>query len=218
MCNLAIFSTSDAKIVRSILSCKNRKIKPKLIITNKPDSDIMEVAKRYNMMYKCFDHREYSNRIAHEKDIIRFLRKEGIELIIFAHYMRLVTKYFVDRFKNKIINVHPSLLPDFKGGNGYKDAFDAGVSKSGCTLHYVDEGLDTGEIILQKTIDISPQDTLHSLQTKVANEGAIALLEALGKIKEGNVMKVIPRDDGSYNAFPTKEGAKAFRGRGRRFI
>ena len=85
-------------------------------------------------------------------------------------------------------------------------------------MHYVNEHIDTGGIILQKTIDISPQDTLHSLQTKVADEGAIALLEALGKIKEGNVTKVIPQDAGSYNVFPTKEGAKAFRGRGRRFI
>ena len=167
MCNLAIFSTSDAKLVRSILCCQNKKIKPKLIITNKPCSDLIEVARRFDVNYKCFDHREYADRVTHEKDIVRFLRKENIKLIIFAHYMRMITKYFVDRFRNKIINVHPSLLPDFKGANGYKDAYDAGVTKSGCTLHYVDEGLDTGEIILQKEVPRFSHDDFYSFKNRV---------------------------------------------------
>jgi phosphoribosylglycinamide formyltransferase-1 len=142
MCNLAIFSTNDAKLVRSILTCKNKRIKPTMIITNKPSPELMEIAEKFNIGYKCFDHRDYADRVAHEKDIVRFLKKENVRLIIFAHYMRLITKYFVDRYRNKIINIHPSLLPDFKGADGYKDAYDAGVNKSGCTIHYVDEGLD----------------------------------------------------------------------------
>lgn len=81
--------------------------------------------------------------------------------------MRLVTKYFINHFRDKIINVHPSLLPDFKGANGYKDAFEAGVSKSGCTLHYVDEGLDTGEIILQKEVPRLPEDNFDTFKSRV---------------------------------------------------
>ena len=104
MCNLAIFSTSDATLVRAIINCKNKKLKPKVIISNKPDSSLIHVAERYNIKYRCFDHREYPNRKSHEKDIVRFLLKEKIDLIIFAHYMRLITKYFVDRFRNRIIN------------------------------------------------------------------------------------------------------------------
>src|SRR3989338_3113882 len=167
MCNLAIFSTADDKIVRSILSCRNNRVKTKLIITNVPDSPVAEVAKKYNIKYGCFDHRDYKDRVSHEKDIVRFLRKEKIGLIIFAHYMRLVTKYFVDHFRYKIINVHPSLLPNFKGANGYRDAFDAGVEKSGCTIHYVDEGLDTGDIILQKEISRFRNDTFDSFKDRV---------------------------------------------------
>ncbi len=165
MRNIAIFSTSDENIVRSILNCKNAKIK--LIITNMPNSPIADIAKRYNVTYKCFDHKEYQDRVSHEKDIVRYLKKERIKLIIFAHYMRLVSKYFVDRYRNKILNIHPSLLPDFKGANGYKDAFEAGVRESGCTIHYVDEGLDTGEIICQKTVPRFENDNFDSFKCRV---------------------------------------------------
>lgn len=167
MCNVAVFSTSDDKIVRSIINCEKKKAKIKLIITNNPYSPVIEVAKRYGIEYKCFDHREYRDRVSHEKDIVRFLRKEKIDLIIFAHYMRLITRYFVDRFRNRIINVHPSLLPDFKGADGYSDAFYAGADKSGCTIHYVDEGLDTGEVILQKEVPRFSDDGLDSFKDRV---------------------------------------------------
>jgi phosphoribosylglycinamide formyltransferase 1 len=167
MCRLAIFTTDDDKIVRTILGCKNEKIKPWVVVTNKPDAAVESVAERYGIKYMCFDYRHYSDRVAHEKDIVRYLRKEGISLIIFAHYMRLITKYFVDRFRDKIINVHPSLLPDFKGANGYRDAFDAGVEKSGCTIHYVDEGLDTGDVILQREVLRFEDDDFHTFRTRV---------------------------------------------------
>ena len=174
MCNIAIFSTSDDRLVSSILECKS-KARIKAIITNKPDSPVIHVAKRHNIKWKCFDPKEYKDRVSHEKDIVRFLKEESIEMIIFAHYMRLVTKYFVDNFRNKIINVHPSLLPHFKGANGYKDAFDAGVEKSGCTIHYVDEGLDTGEIILQKSVNCFKNDSFDSFKNRVHRVECIAI-------------------------------------------
>ncbi|MBU0629205.1 MAG: phosphoribosylglycinamide formyltransferase [Nanoarchaeota archaeon] len=177
MCNLAIFSTYDAKLVKSILSCKNNKVKIKLVITNKPDSSVIEIAKKYGIKYKYFDHTEYKNRVSHEKDIVRFLKKEKIDLVIFAHYMRLITKYFVDRFKNKIINVHPSLLPNFKGADGYKAAYDSGVEKSGCTIHYIDEGLDTGEIILQKEVHRFQSDDFYTFKDRIHDAECSAIQE-----------------------------------------
>ena len=132
-----------------------------------PNSPLIDVAKRFDIKYRCFDQRDYGDRVSHEKDIVRFLKKEGINLIIFAHYMRLITKYFVDRFRNKIINVHPSLLPDFRGANGYLDAFQAGVKESGCTIHYVDEGLDTGEIIMQQEVPRFPDDDFETFRDRV---------------------------------------------------
>ena len=165
--NLAIFSTDDIELVRTILNCKNNKLITKVIVTNKPNSPLIDLAKKHNLNYKCFNPKDFPDRVSHEKDIVRFLKKEKIDLIIFAHYMRLITQYFVKRFKNKIINVHPSLLPNFKGSNCYLDAFEAGVKESGCTLHYVDKGLDTGEIILQKKVRRLEDDDFYSFKNRV---------------------------------------------------
>ncbi len=182
MHNLAIFSTRNDRLVSSILNCKNKKVKVKAIITNLPNSPMIEAAKRYNVEYKCFDHREYPDRISHEKDIVRYLLHKKIDLIIFAHYMRLVTKYFVDRFRDKIINIHPSLLPHFKGINPIKEAYESGISESGCTLHYVDEGLDTGKIILQKEFPRLPNDSFYLFQSRIHDaecEGVKTVIESL---------------------------------------
>ena len=182
MCKTAIFSTSNDKLVDSILSCEYNKVKTKVIITNKPDSPVFEVAKKHNIKCKCFDHRDYEDRISHEYAIISFLRQEGIKLVVFAHYMRLVTKFFVDHFINRIINIHPSLLPAFKGANSYKDAFNAGVNKSGCTIHYVDEGLDTGEVILQKEVPCFETDTFESFRERVEDVECEAIRSVLQSV------------------------------------
>lgn len=182
ICNLAIFSTSDERLVKSILNSKNKKAMVKIVITNLPNSPVIEAAKRCNAEYKCFDHREYPDRISHEKDIVRYLLHKKIGIIIFAHYMRLVTKYFINRFRGKIINVHPSLLPHFKGINPVKEAYEAGISESGCTLHYVNDGLDTGKIILQKEVPRLENDSFNSFRNRVHDaecESVRIVLESL---------------------------------------
>ncbi len=116
------------------------------------------------------------------------------------------------------INIHAALLPENRGMMPSFWVLAEGEERTGVTVHYVDEHVDRGKIILQKIMDVSPQDTLHSLQNKVANVGAVALLEALDKIEEGSGIGIEPRGTGDYHSFPTKEDARAFRARGRRFI
>lgn len=182
MHNLAIFSTRNCRLVSSILNYKNKKVKIKAVITHLPNSPVIEIAKRCGVEYKCFDHREYPSRISHEKDIVRYLLHKKVDLIIFAHYMRLVTKYFVNRFRGKIINIHPSLLPHFKGINPVKEAYESGISESGCTLHYVSEGLDTGKIILQKEVSRLPDDSFYLFRSRIHDaecEGVKTVIESL---------------------------------------
>ena len=167
MCRTAIFSTADSRLVSAILSKSYPNIEIHCIITNKPDSQVIDIARRHNLKWACFDQTKYSNRIDHEQAVLSFLKKENVKFCIFAHYMRLITKYFVDRYPNRIINIHPSLLPAFKGAKGYQDAFNAGVSTSGCTIHYVDEGLDTGDIILQRSVPRLQDDTFEAFQARV---------------------------------------------------
>ena len=96
--------------------------------------------------------------------------------------MRLITKYFVDKYRNKIINIHPSLLPAFKGAKSYKDAFEAGVSKSGCTIHYVDEGLDTGDVILQKAVPRLDTDSFESFRSRIHDMECLAIQSVLQSV------------------------------------
>ena len=116
------------------------------------------------------------------------------------------------------VNMHAALLPQYRGMMPSFWVLAKGEERTGVTAHYVDDNIDTGNIIIQKTIDISPQDTLHSLQNKVAQDGALVLLEALERIRIGNDIGITPQEGGSYYSFPTKEAAKEFRGRGRRLI
>lgn len=139
------------------------------------------------------------------------------EIIISVAAPQVFKKELINLAKYTI-NIHAALLPQYRGMMPGFWVLAKGEEKTGVTVHYMNEHLDMGNIILQKTIDVSPQDTLHSLQTKVANVGSAALLEALGKIEHGNGFGFMLEGKGSYYSFPTKEGAKEFRARGRRFI
>ena len=126
-------------------------------------------------------------REEHDAEIIGELKKRGVELVCLAGYMRLLSKDFVRAFPNKIINIHPSLLPSFKGLDAQKQAFDYGVKISGCTVHFVDEDLDHGAIILQKAVEISDEDTAETLATKILEHEHALYIEAIKKIVEGKV-------------------------------
>ncbi len=119
---------------------------------------------------------------------------------------------------NHTINIHAALLPQYQGMMPSFWALADGKQRTGVTVHYMDEHIDTGDIILQIPIDISPEDTLHSLQRKVAEKGAIALIEALAMIEEGRTIRICPSGPSSYYSFPTKEAAVKFRQHGRKFI
>jgi len=121
-------------------------------------------------------------REEHDAEIISELRKRGVELVCLAGYMRLLSPIFVQAFPNKIINIHPSLLPAFPGLNAQRQAFDAGVRITGCTVHYVDELLDHGEVILQKEVAVLADDTVETLSARILEKEHGAYVEALTRI------------------------------------
>ena len=131
-------------------------------------------------------------REEHDAEIIAELQKRGVELVCLAGYMRLLSKDFVRAFPDKIINIHPSLLPSFKGLDAQKQAIEYGAKISGCTVHFVDEDLDHGAIILQKAVEISDDDTAESLSAKILEQEHALYIEAIAKIVEGNY-KIVGR-------------------------
>ena len=131
-------------------------------------------------------------REEHDAEIVAELQKRGVELICLAGYMRLLSKDFVRAFPDKIVNIHPSLLPAFPGLDAQRQAFDYGVKISGCTVHFVDEHLDHGAIILQRAVEVAENETAERLSAKILEHEHALYIEALKKIVAGNY-KIIGR-------------------------
>lgn len=138
-----------------------------LVFSNNKDAFALERAKKNKIKAVFMDPARYSSREQYDSEIIEMLEEEKIDLIVLAGYMFLLSQEFVHRFKNKILNIHPALLPSFKGTHGIKDAYRYGVKVTGVTVHFVDEGLDSGPIILQEAVDIDPDDSVEKLEEKI---------------------------------------------------
>lgn len=128
---------------------------------------VLERARRLNIKAYSFEVKEFENKAAYEKALLQLLQEQEIDLIVLAGYMRIIGKTLLSHYSNRILNIHPSLLPSFPGLHGIKDAYEYGVKVTGVTVHLVDDGVDTGPIIAQEPVMILPDDTLESLEEKI---------------------------------------------------
>jgi len=124
-------------------------------------------------------------RAEHDADMIACLRTHGVELVCLAGYMRLLSPEFIAAFPNRILNIHPALLPAFPGLDAQEQAFDYGVKIAGCTVHFVDEHLDHGVIVLQRAIEVLESDDAHSLAERILVEEHLAYSQAIGRVVSG---------------------------------
>jgi phosphoribosylglycinamide formyltransferase 1 len=128
---------------------------------------------------------EGKTRQGHDADVVACLRRHNVDLVCLAGYMRLLSSEFVAAFPNRILNIHPSLLPAFPGLDAQQQAFDYGAQVAGCTVHFVDDQLDHGVIILQRAIPVLPADDAHSLAERILAEEHIAYTEAIARVVSG---------------------------------
>lgn len=128
---------------------------------------VLERARRLNVCAFSFEVKEFANKAAYEKALLQLLQEQEIDLIVLAGYMRIIGQTLLSHFSNRILNIHPSLLPSFPGLHGIKDAYEYGVKVTGVTVHLVDDGVDTGPIIAQEPVMILPEDSLESLEEKI---------------------------------------------------
>lgn len=155
-----------------------------VVISDKPDAEGLEKAKKRGVETAVIERRGRS-REEHDAEIVAELRKRNVELVCLAGYMRLLSKDFIHAFENRIVNIHPSLLPAFPGLDAQRQAFDHGVKISGCTVHFVDENLDAGPIILQRAVDVRDDDTAESLAARILEQEHGAYVEAVQQIAIG---------------------------------
>ena len=157
-----------------------------VVISDKASAQGLERAQARNIETVVIS-RNKRSREEHDAEIIAELKKRSVELICLAGYMRLLSKDFVQAFPNKIINIHPSLLPSFPGLDAQQQAVDYGVKISGCTVHYVDEDLDHGAIIMQRAVGVTGEDTAESLSAKILEQEHRLYIEAIKKIADGKI-------------------------------
>lgn len=180
-----------------------------LLVVDKKDAFAVQRAKKHDIPWMYVNPKDFSGRDAFYEHIASELKKRDVGLVLLAGFMRIVGKPLLDEFHMKVMNIHPALLPSFPGLHGHKDAVDYGVKISGCTVHFVDEGMDTGPVIIQAAVPVRHDDTEHSLSARILpfehRIYPIAVkLFAEGKL-EVSGRKVVVKDGQSALFFPQSE-------------
>ena len=170
------------------LGCKHTTT---VVISDKPDVSGLNKAENLGVSAIVVPLPDISDkverRLIHEQEVGEVLADYGVEAVILSGYMRILTPSFVEQWAGRILNIHPSLLPDFPGAHAHRDVIAAGVSKSGCTVHFVDSGMDTGPIIMQKEVEVLPSDTEESLAEKVKKQEHILYPIVIDMLSSGEI-------------------------------
>ena len=139
----------------------------KIVLSDNPDAFAIKRARENQISTQIVFYKKYKSKIEYEQEILKHLKSKNIDLVVLAGYMRLLSPSFIKEFRHRIINIHPALLPAFPGLNSQRQALEYGVKVSGCTVHFVDEGMDTGPIILQKAVEVKQSDNEKSLANRI---------------------------------------------------
>lgn len=191
MINIAVFISGRGSNFLALLKnietgvLKNCQIA--VVFSNNPNAKGLEYAAEAGIKTIVIPSKNRSDRAEYDKEIINALSEYNIDLICLAGYMRIVTQELVDAYKNRIINIHPALLPSFPGLHAQKQAIDYGVKVSGCTVHFVDGGMDTGPVILQKTVPVYDNDTEDTLSERILEQEHTAYSEAVALYAAGRL-------------------------------
>jgi phosphoribosylglycinamide formyltransferase-1 len=168
-----------------------------VVVCDVPDAPGIAAARARGLDVEVVEAAPGATREAHDRGVAEALEARGVDLVCLAGYMRLLSPWFVERFRGRILNIHPSLLPAFPGVNVQKKALDYGVRVSGCTVHFVDEGLDSGPIILQAAVEVRDDDTAATLAARILEQEhrlygeAIALYLAGRLVIEGRRVRIL---------------------------
>ncbi len=168
--NIAVLASGTGTNFEALCRAVKRgdiKGKIKLLVTDVKTSYVRKRAEKYNIPWIFVDPKQFKNRESFDKEIIKILKKEDVELAVLAGFMRIITPFFVRAFKNRILNIHPSLLPSFKGTDAINRAYKYGVKVTGVTVHFVDDRVDNGPIIFQKAVEIRENESVKDLEERI---------------------------------------------------
>jgi phosphoribosylglycinamide formyltransferase 1 len=199
MTTLGILVSGSGTNLQAILDAvATGKLRTKIgvVLSNVKTAKALDRAKAAGVETAIVDHKEFASREAFDGAVVEVLRSKGVDCVVLAGFMRLVTPVLLDAFKDRVVNIHPALLPAFPGVHSQKQALDYGVRVSGCTVHFVDAGMDTGPIIAQAVVPVLDDDTEETLRDRILEKEHALLPEVLGWISEGRVEVVGPSAPG----------------------
>lgn len=191
---------SDLQSIIDAIADKKLDAEIALVLTDKPNVPALERAARASIKNLCIDRKAFDDREQFELKLIEALRAADVELVILAGFMRILSPTFVRAFKDRIMNIHPSLLPSFPGAHAHRDVLAYGVKVSGCTIHFVDEGTDSGPIIMQAAVEVKEDDTEETLAARVLEREHELYPKAIqlyveGRLKlDGRKVKILEAD------------------------
>lgn len=191
MKRIAVLASGNGSNLQEIINAVERgdirNAEVALVISDKKDAFALERARQKNIPALYFDPEMYATRDDYDRGLVTYLEKRQIDLVVLAGFMRMLTPYFILSFPERILNIHPSLLPSFPGTNSVADALAYGVKVTGCTVHFVDEGMDTGPIILQKAVPVYDDDTVETLHNRIHAAEHVLFPRAINLVLEDRV-------------------------------
>ena len=167
MVKIAVFASGNGSNFEKLVQAKDKNYSIELLIVDQEDAFALDRAKNLGIRSKFINPKNFNSKNEYEKNIFSVLKEYSIEYIVLAGYMRIISSELLRNFEKKIINIHPSYLPEFPGRDSIGDVFRSKISQTGITIHYIDEGIDTGEIIYQERIDINPLWSKEELTNKI---------------------------------------------------
>jgi phosphoribosylglycinamide formyltransferase-1 len=195
-----LVSGSGTNLQAIIDGCQNGSLNAEitLVVTNKTDAGAITRCEKAAIPWQFIDHRIYKTREEFDAKLIEMLKTAGVDLVLLAGFMRILTESFIDAFPNAIMNIHPALLPSFPGLHAARQALEYGARFSGCTVHFVDKGVDTGPIILQSVVPVLENDSEQTLQARIQEQEhriypeAVQLFATNRLIIEGRKVHILP--------------------------
>jgi len=161
----------------------------KLVISNNPDAYALKRAKRHSLPSLFISHDDFETREAFDEEIVRVFKSQGVELVALAGFMRIITPVLLNAYPDRIMNIHPALLPSFPGMHAQRQAVDYGVKFSGCTVHFVDQDVDSGPIIIQAVVPVLDDDTEEALSERILKEEHRIYPQAIQFFASGRIQR-----------------------------
>ncbi len=184
---LAVFVSGSGTNLQAIIDAHIKSVEIAVVVSNNAGAYAIERARKHGIAVEVIDHKLYGSREEFEGEIIRTLESYKVDLVALAGFMRILSPIFIRAYRNRVMNLHPALLPSFPGIHSARQALDYGVKFTGCTVHFVDEGVDTGPIILQAVVPILDNDTEETLLERIHREEHRIYPEAIRLFAQGKL-------------------------------